>query len=115
MMVTPFYVLITGMSIGAPGVFVVTMVSGCIGLAGAATIIAALAAKAMGELGNKIAYAKAARLAAFENVRTSQELKSKNQRATHALISGNRHAEYLDLRFTPRTAQQYSHCHTLSS
>ena len=46
--VTPVYMLITGMGIGAPGVFVGTMASGCIGLAGAATIIAALAAKARG-------------------------------------------------------------------
>jgi heme exporter protein B len=47
-LVTPVYMLITGLGMGAPGAFVGTMVSGCIGLAGAATIIAALAAKARG-------------------------------------------------------------------
>jgi len=48
LLVTPVYMLITGMSIGAPAIFIATMVSGCTGLAGAATIIAALAAKARG-------------------------------------------------------------------
>jgi heme exporter protein B len=48
LLVTPVYMLITGMSMGAPAIFVATMASGCIGLAGAATIIAALAAKAHG-------------------------------------------------------------------
>ena len=47
-LVTPVYMLITGMGSGAPAVFLGTMISGCIGLAGAATIIAALAAKARG-------------------------------------------------------------------
>ena len=46
--VTPVYMLITGLGMGAPAVFIGTMASGCIGLAGAATIIAALAAKARG-------------------------------------------------------------------
>ena len=48
LVVTPAYMVITGMSWGSPLVFLVAMVSGCIGLAGAATIVAALAAKARG-------------------------------------------------------------------
>lgn len=47
-LVTPVYMLVTGMGAGAPAAFCATMVSGCVGLAGAATIIAALAAKARG-------------------------------------------------------------------
>jgi heme exporter protein B len=46
--VTPIYMLITGMPMGAPLVFLLVMFSGCVGLAGAATIVAALAAKAHG-------------------------------------------------------------------
>lgn len=46
--VTPVYMLITSLSIGSPIAFIGTMGCGCIGLAGAATIIAALAAKARG-------------------------------------------------------------------
>lgn len=46
--ITPIYMLLTGMNSGPPAVFVVMMLSGCIGLAGAATIIAALTAKARG-------------------------------------------------------------------
>lgn len=48
LVVTPLYMLITGMPMGSPLVFLLVMVSGCIGLAGAATIVAALAAKARG-------------------------------------------------------------------
>lgn len=46
--VTPIYMLITGMPIGSAPVFLLVMFSGCVGLAGAATIVAALAAKARG-------------------------------------------------------------------
>lgn len=46
--VTPFYMAFTGMTAGSPLVFLSTMLAGCIGLAGAATIVAALAAKAQG-------------------------------------------------------------------
>jgi heme exporter protein B len=46
MAVTPAYMLITGMALGPPLLFVLVMFSGCLGLAGAATIVAALAAKA---------------------------------------------------------------------
>lgn len=48
LVVTPAYMMITGMGLGSPPVFVATMITGCIGLAGAATIVAALAAKAQG-------------------------------------------------------------------
>lgn len=48
LLATPTYMLITGMSMGNPPVFLAVMAGGCIGLAGAATIIAALAAKARG-------------------------------------------------------------------
>lgn len=48
LLVTPVYMSITGMPTGSPVVFVLVMGSGCIGLAGAATIVAALAAKARG-------------------------------------------------------------------
>lgn len=48
LIVTPVYMAMTGMPIGSPLVFILVMVSGCIGLAGAATIVAALAAKARG-------------------------------------------------------------------
>lgn len=47
-LVTPIYMLITGMPFGSPFVFVLVMLSGCVGLAGSATIVAALAAKARG-------------------------------------------------------------------
>lgn len=46
--ITPLYMLITGMPAGSPIVLVLMMLSGCVGLAGAATIVAALAAKAHG-------------------------------------------------------------------
>lgn len=46
LLVTPVYILITGMPLGPPLVFLIVMTSGCVGLAGAATITAALAAKA---------------------------------------------------------------------
>jgi heme exporter protein B len=46
--ITPVYLLMTGMPTGPFFVFVLVMLSGCIGLAGAATIVAALAAKARG-------------------------------------------------------------------
>jgi heme exporter protein B len=48
LVVTPAYMIIAGMDAGSPIAFAGTMISGCIGLAGAATIIAALAAKARG-------------------------------------------------------------------
>jgi len=48
LVVTPAYMLMTGMHSGPPLVFVMTMVSGCVGLGGAATIVAALTAKARG-------------------------------------------------------------------
>ncbi len=48
LVVTPFYMLLTGMQSGPLLVFVTTMLSGCVGLGGAATIVAALAAKARG-------------------------------------------------------------------
>lgn len=48
LLVTPVYMLMTGMPLGPPLVFLLVMVSGCVGLAGAATIVAALAAKARG-------------------------------------------------------------------
>ncbi|HZO86850.1 MAG TPA: ABC transporter permease [Chthonomonadaceae bacterium] len=48
LVVTPVFMLITGMPLGAPIVFLIVMVSGCVGLAGAATIVGALAAKARG-------------------------------------------------------------------
>jgi len=48
LLVTPVYMLVTGMTAGSPSVFVLVMFSGCVGLAGAATIVAALAAKARG-------------------------------------------------------------------
>ncbi len=44
--VTPVYMLITGLPIFAPLQFGLVMFSGCVGLAAAATIVAALAAKA---------------------------------------------------------------------
>lgn len=46
--ITPVYMLITGMRLGSPFVFISVMFSGCLGLAGTATIVAALAAKARG-------------------------------------------------------------------
>ena len=46
--ITPAFMLVTGMHVGSPLVFAGTMFSGCVGLAGSATIIAALAAKAHG-------------------------------------------------------------------
>jgi heme exporter protein B len=48
LVITPIYMLVTGMPVGSPLVFLIMMLSGCIGLAGAATIVAALAAKARG-------------------------------------------------------------------
>ncbi|HLV79327.1 MAG TPA: hypothetical protein VKT32_03565, partial [Chthonomonadaceae bacterium] len=45
---TPLYMLITGMPSGPPPVFLLVMLGGCAGLAAAATIVAALAAKARG-------------------------------------------------------------------
>ncbi len=48
LIVTPAYMMITGMSLGAPIIFACTMAGGSVGLAGAATIIGALAAKARG-------------------------------------------------------------------
>jgi heme exporter protein B len=48
LVVTPIYMFVTGMPAGSPLVFLIMMASGCVGLAGAATIIAALAAKAGG-------------------------------------------------------------------
>lgn len=47
-LVTPAYMGITGMPLGSPLVFMGVMLGGCVGLAGAATIIGALAAKAQG-------------------------------------------------------------------
>lgn len=46
--VTPVYMFVTGMPVGSPLVFLSVMASGCFGLASAATIISALAAKAGG-------------------------------------------------------------------
>ena len=46
LILTPAYMLLTGMTAGNPLVFISLMVSGCTGLGGTATIIAALAAKA---------------------------------------------------------------------
>ena len=46
LLVTPLYILITGMPTGPLLLFLLVMLSGCVGLAGAATILAALAAKA---------------------------------------------------------------------
>jgi heme exporter protein B len=46
--ITPVYCLMTGMPVGSLLVFLSMMFSGCLGLAGAATIVAALAAKARG-------------------------------------------------------------------
>jgi heme exporter protein B len=46
--VTPVYMLLTGMIAGPPIVFLCVMLSGAIGLAAAATIVGALAAKARG-------------------------------------------------------------------
>jgi len=48
LVIAPAYMAITGMSSGTLVVFVLVMIGGCVGLAGAATIIAALAAKARG-------------------------------------------------------------------
>jgi heme exporter protein B len=46
--ITPIYMAITDMPIGQPAVLLAMMLSGCLGLAGAATIVAALTAKARG-------------------------------------------------------------------
>ena len=46
MLVTPFYLVLTAMPTGPIWLFLLVMFSGCLGLAGAATILAALAAKA---------------------------------------------------------------------
>src|SRR5579875_90057 len=48
MVVTPIYMAITGLPIGQPIAFLVLMLSGCLGLASTATIIAALTSKARG-------------------------------------------------------------------
>ena len=45
---TPLYMLATELVIGSPVVFVLTMLSGCVGLAATATFVAALAAKSRG-------------------------------------------------------------------
>jgi heme exporter protein B len=45
---TPIYMAVTGMGVGSPAVFVAMMLSGCLGLAGTATVVAALTAKARG-------------------------------------------------------------------
>ena len=47
-LVTPAYITVTEMPVVRPFMFICVMFSGCVGLAGAATIIAALAAKAQG-------------------------------------------------------------------
>lgn len=44
--VSPLYMLITGMPLGNPFVFTLVMLGGCLGLSAAATIVAAIAAKA---------------------------------------------------------------------
>lgn len=47
--ITPLYMVITGLTLGtSPIVFLIALIFGCVGLASAATIIAALAAKARG-------------------------------------------------------------------
>ena len=46
LLVTPVYIIMTAMPTGPVGIFLLVMFSGCVGLAGAATILAALAAKA---------------------------------------------------------------------
>ncbi|CEK13708.1 ABC-type transport system involved in cytochrome c biogenesis, permease component [Chthonomonas calidirosea] len=48
LVVTPIYMAITGLPMGEPIAFLVLMLSGCLGLASTATIIAALTAKARG-------------------------------------------------------------------
>ena len=48
LIVTPAYMVMTGMQSGPWLVFIMMMLSGCLGLGGAATIVAALAAKARG-------------------------------------------------------------------
>ncbi|MCS6777032.1 MAG: hypothetical protein RMJ43_11180 [Chloroherpetonaceae bacterium] len=48
LLVTPVYMMMTGMPAGNPLLFLCVMMSGCGGLASAATIVAALAAKARG-------------------------------------------------------------------
>lgn len=48
LVITPIYMAITGMPLASPPVFLLMMFSGCVGLAGAATIVGALAAKAGG-------------------------------------------------------------------
>ena len=44
--VTPLYMLVTGMQTGPPAAFFLLMLGGCVGRAGAATVVAALTAKA---------------------------------------------------------------------
>jgi heme exporter protein B len=46
--ITPIYMTVTDMPVNEPFTFVLMMLSGCLGLAGAATIVAALTAKARG-------------------------------------------------------------------
>jgi heme exporter protein B len=48
LLLTPAYMMITGMQMGSPGVFFSVMAAGCLGLGGASTIVGALAAKARG-------------------------------------------------------------------
>jgi heme exporter protein B len=45
---TPLYILATDLTLGKPAAFVLTMLSGCVGLAATATFVAALAAKSRG-------------------------------------------------------------------
>lgn len=47
-LVTPAYIVITEMPVASPGIFAALMASGCLGLAAAATIVAALTAKVRG-------------------------------------------------------------------
>ncbi len=46
LIITPVYMVLTGMESGSPLVFLCVMVCGCVGLSAVATIVAALAAKA---------------------------------------------------------------------
>lgn len=44
--VTPLYMLVTGLPFQSPAMFILVMISGCLGLAAAATVVAAISAKA---------------------------------------------------------------------
>lgn len=44
--VTPLYMLVTDLPIGVPFLFILVMISGCLGLSAAATVVAAISAKA---------------------------------------------------------------------